>query len=99
MSTSISSERPTSARAERSAWRVPSTSPIAAALTGFDFPFTMNGARSVVRKSVCDCATTSVVASTCPGAALPITRAARLMASPLTENVRRNEGPKSPANT
>ena len=59
----------------------------------------MNGGSSVVWNSVCDRATTSVVASACPGTALPITRAARLMASPFTENVRRNDGPKSPANT
>ena len=48
---------------------------------------------------VLDAASTAAVASSCPGAALDITRAARFTASPLIEYVRRNAGPKSPANT
>ena len=53
--------------------------------TGCALPLTVNGASSVVRKAVCERATTSTVASSWPGRALDITRAARLIASPLTE--------------
>ena len=57
------------------------------------------GGSGSTAKAVRAVATTCTAASTSPGAALPISRAARFTASPLTEYVRRNSGPKSPENT
>ena len=58
------------------------------AWTGFAFPLTMNGSRGVVSNCVRDPFSTTSVASTCPGCAFAITRAARFTASPMTVYVR-----------
>ena len=83
----------------RSASRAPASSPTLDASTGWDLPFTMNGASGSVSKTVASGRARPGSPAAGPGAALPMTRAARLMASPLTEYVRRKGGPKSPAKT
>ena len=95
-----SSARPTSAVS--GAWTPCADSsriPTLAASTGADFPLTWKGGKGSTSNWRAERARASAVASSWPGCALPSTRAARLMASPLTEYVRRNGGPKSPAKT
>ncbi len=53
-------------------------------MTGFAFPLTMNGSRGCVSKTVSDSSSTPVVATTSPGDALAMTRAARFTVSPIT---------------
>ena len=62
-------------------------------------PFTMNGSSSSVSNVDGERSSTRAVASTCPGSAFAITRAARFTASPITVYVRRYGGPMSPAKT
>jgi hypothetical protein len=58
---------------------------MARAGTGIALPFSANGPTGVVSKEVSAWSYAGTVASSSPGAALPMIRAARLIASPLTE--------------
>ena len=55
------------------------------ARTGSDFPLTEKGSSGAASKASFERSTADSVAHTSPGAAFPMTRAARFTASPLTE--------------
>ena len=68
-------------------------------MTGRVLPLTMNGSTGWVRNRVWALSRVAGVASTCPGSALVMTRAARLTVSPMTVTVARCGEPMAPANT
>ena len=95
-----SSSRPTrGVAAGRSLARAPVASPTASARTRADLPLALNGSTGVRSKSSRTRRRTAGVASTAPGSAFAITRAARFTASPISDQTRRAGSPMSALNT